>query len=144
MCKVCEEHDKQLFLTASQNTGGLGREQFFADVELVVNARCETLDADSAFGFGLYDKDGEPVLSVLIAPGGIDVIGEKEASFALPEGWDLADYHAYRVMTRNGTAKVWAENYFVGEVEIARGPYCPAVLAQKTTIALDMVRVTGI
>jgi hypothetical protein len=47
-------------------------------------------------------------------------------------------------MTGNGTARLWLEHHFLGEVAIGAGAYRPAVLARNTTIALDMVRATSI
>jgi GH43 family beta-xylosidase len=141
---ACDERDKQLFLAAGEQTGGIGREQQFDDIELIVNARFDTFDASAGFGMALYDNEGEPVFSMLASPDGVDVIGQTEASFPLPTGWDLANYRGYRVMTRDGRALVWSEQYFVGEVVIGAGPYCPAVLCRSTTIALDMVRATAI
>ena len=141
---ACDERDKQLFLTAGAATGGIGREQLFDEIEFVVNARCDTTDVGSAFGLGLYDTIGEPALSLLISRDGIDMIGESEAAFPLPPSWALTDYHSYRVVTNEGRAYLWLEQYFLGEVRIASGPYCPAVLAENTSVALDMVRATGI
>jgi GH43 family beta-xylosidase len=140
---ACDERDKQLFLTAGATTGGIGREQLFESVEVVVNARCELKSDVAAFGIGLYDRDGEPVFSMLVSATGVDVIGETETRFALP-GQTLTDYHAYRVIARGQKAQIWLEQFFLGEVKIVNGPYCTAVLAQNATIALDMVRVTGI
>jgi len=141
---ACDERDKQLFLTAGYATEGIGREQLFDEIELVVNARFDIRDAGAAFGLGLYDAMGEPALSVLISAEGIDLIGESEAAFPLPPGWDLTDYHAYRVIARGNTACLWLEQHFLGAVTIACGPYAPAVLAENATVALDMVRATAI
>lgn len=141
---ACDERNKQLFLTAGETVGGIGREQQFCEIEMVVNARCETFSAEAAFGIALYDSKGESVLSMLVSADGVDVIGQEEAAFPLPMGWDLTEYHAYRVITRDGRASIWLEHYFLGEVDLARGPYCPAVLVRSAAIDLDMVRATGI
>jgi GH43 family beta-xylosidase len=141
---ACDKRDKQLYLTAGEEVGGIGREQQFDEIEVVINARCDAIIQNSAFGVGLYDKAGEPVLSVLITADGVDVIGQTEATFELPTGWEISDYHAYRLVTRGGRAHLWLEQYFLGEVGLAGGPYCLAVLAQDVGLALDMVRVTGI
>ncbi|HEY2846211.1 MAG TPA: hypothetical protein VGI80_00240, partial [Pyrinomonadaceae bacterium] len=141
---ICDERDKQLFLTAGETPGGIGREQLFEDVEVVVNARCETLREDSAFGIGLYYKDGEPTLSMFVFPAGVDLIGSGKARFDLPAMWEMSDYHAYRLVARDGKAQIWLEQFLLGEIPIDNGPYCAAVLAQNVTVTLDMVRVTGI
>ena len=141
---ACDERDKQLFLTAGDETGGIGREQYFDELELVVNARFEGVDPLSGFGLGLYDEDGEPVLSMLVSSDGVDVAGSTDAVFPLPAGWDMGEYHAYRLVTRGGKAIIWLEQHLLGEIAIESGPYCPAVLVQKAAIALDMVRATGI
>ncbi len=141
---ACEERDKQFFLTAGDATGGLGREQLFDEIELVVNARCDTPSAEAALGVALYDKDGEQVLSMLVSAGGVNMIGESEAVFPLPTGWDVAEYHAYRITTREGKAQVWLERHFLGDVDVKRGPCCAAVLARNVTLVLDMIRATGI
>jgi len=141
---ICEERDKQLFLTAGEADGGIGRQQVFDMVEVVVNARLDAVDAASAFGIALYDAEGEQVLSMLVSPDGVDVIGDTEAAFPLPTGWDLAEYHAYRLFTRAGKAAIYLEQHLLGEIDIPPGGYCVAVLCRNTTAALDMVRVTGI
>jgi len=141
---ACEERDQQLFLTAGGSTGGIGRQQLFDNIEVVVNARCETLDSASAFGVALYGGDGEQVFSMLISPDGVDVIGRDEATLPLPDAWDLSEYHSYRLLTRNGKVLIYLEQYLLRELSVAEGPYCAAVLCQNTSIALEMVRMTAI
>ncbi|MBV9240520.1 MAG: glycoside hydrolase family 43 protein, partial [Acidobacteria bacterium] len=110
---VCDERDRQLFLTAGDTTGGIGREQQFDEIEMVVNAGLETSDSPSAFGLALYDANGEQVFSMLVSADGVDVIGSSEAAFPLPTDWDLSELHAYRIMTRGGKVSVWLEQYFL-------------------------------
>jgi len=141
---VCEERDQQLFLTPSEETGGIGRQQLFENTEVVANARCDTLDGASAFGIALYGKDGEQVFSMLVSPEGVDVIGLTEATFPLPNEWDLSEYHSYRLVTLSGRILIYLEQHLMGDLRIAEGPYCGAILCQNTTLALEMVRVTGI
>jgi len=80
----------------------------------------------------------------LISPDGVDVIGRDEATLPLPDAWDLSEYHSYRLFTRNGKVLIYLEQYLLGELSVAEGPYCAAVLCQNTSIALEMVRMTGI
>ncbi|MFL6375729.1 MAG: glycoside hydrolase family 43 protein [Pyrinomonadaceae bacterium] len=141
---ACDEREKQLFLTAGDTTGGIGREQFFDEIELVLNARCDTIEAESAFGLALYDKDGEQVFSLFVSLEDVDLIGSDSKSFPLPDDWDLTELRAYRVMTRTGKLHLWLEQYFIGAIAIENGPYCPAVLCTNCTLALDMVRATAI
>jgi len=141
---ICEEGEGQIFLTAGENTGGIGRQQLFGEVEVVVNARCDTLEGGSAFGIALYGGDGEQVFSMLVAPDGVQVSGQGDAAFPLPAGWDLSGYHSYRILTRGGKVLIYLEEHLLGEEDITAGPYCPAVLCRDTRLALEMVRVTGI
>lgn len=141
---ACDEREKSLFLTAGDITGGIGREQFFDDIELVVNARCDRPDRGSGFGLALYSEGGEQVFSILVSADGVDVIGSQTKAFPLPSDCDVTELHAYRIVTQDGKADLWLEEFFLGEIAIEEGPYCPAVLCTNTTIALDMVRASAI
>jgi GH43 family beta-xylosidase len=141
---ACELRDRQLFITPGDDAGGIGREQLFDEIEVVVNARCEGVSDATGFGMVLYDAGGEQVLSIFVSANSVEVGGSDEAAFPLPSGWDITTDHAYRVMTSGAKAYVWCEHEMLGEVRLAAGPYRAAVLCTKTTLALDMVRVTGI
>jgi GH43 family beta-xylosidase len=137
---VCEERENEL-LIGGEGLTGIGRDTTFEEVELLVNARCES---PGTFGLALYDAAGDEALSVLISQAGLELTAIHETAFSLPKGWDICEYHAYRIMTRSGRALVWLEQHFIGAVGVREGPYRVAVLAQGGSIALDTVRATAI
>ncbi len=137
----CEIRDREFIVDGRAGAISIAKGPFYEEYEIAVNIRVsENGAAEAVCGFEIDCGQGER-LKVNISG---RTIRSEAFVFELPESFDPANYHQFRLIVRKGTVKMQMEGLEVGTFAGPDGPSRTNIFCEKSVIALDMVRLTDL
>lgn len=137
----CEIRDQELIMDGRAGEIAIAKGTLYVDYEMAVNIRLiEDGGAGSTCGFEIDHGLGK-WLKIEIAERAIRSEG---FVFELPESFDPANYHQFRIIVRNGTVRMQMEDLEIGTFAAPDGPSRTNIFCEESVVALDMVRLTDL
>ena len=135
----------EMRITASDGSFIMTRSDSFTELDLAANIKSETANNEN-FGCGLLLRNlmGEEVLRLEGGAAFRLVVGDFTHEVPCPAGWDMTQYHQYRVMIRGGKAVIFLEADEVLSIPFAIRGLSPSVFVTSGTALVEMVRAVGI
>lgn len=141
-----EIKDRQLILSgAGAEDAVLVKGGLNDNYEFVANARLLNGNSENSdFGFVILDEK-EPALRLLVIneDDNYYILNENNSQkFPFPTAFNPKNYHQFRIIKTGEKLVLRIEDQSLGEISVAPRPTQVAVFCRRSTIAIDMVRLT--